>query len=119
MRYSFLLLVLINFSGRAQALQDINYSFAYDPTEPFTFTIKAVKGVAGWSVFYELTLKDTAVQLNQYRIQWDTRSSLGKAGGKYRVGKNPSVRQYKVSVPSNCRSPRRVKSLLRRSQQCR
>lgn len=99
MRYSFLLLVLINFSGRAQALQDINYSFAYDPTEPFTFTVKAVKGVAGWSVFYELTLKDTAVQLNQYRIQWDTRSSLSeKQGVNIESEKIQSVTsRYKVS----------------------
>lgn len=81
MRYVFVLLVFFNLSAGAQALQDINYSFLYDPTEPFTLNIKAVRAASGWNIYFDLTLKDTVIQLDQYRVLWDLRPSLSDKEG--------------------------------------
>jgi GWxTD domain-containing protein len=81
MRYVFVLFVFFNLSAGAQALQDINYSFLYDPTEPFSLNIKAVRAASGWNIFFDLTLKDSVVEMDQYRILWDLRSSLSDKEG--------------------------------------
>lgn len=81
MRYGFVLLVFLNLSAAAQALQDVNYSFHYDPTEPFTLNMKTVKAASGWTVYFDLVLRDTVVQMDQYRVLWDLRSSLSDKEG--------------------------------------
>ncbi|SHG90246.1 GWxTD domain-containing protein [Chryseolinea serpens] len=81
MRYLFIVLLLLTLSAGAQTLRDINYSFLYNPAEPFTFDVKVTRNAAGWTAFYSLTLRDTTLRADQFLVQWDTRSSLGDKEG--------------------------------------
>ncbi|MEO5979013.1 MAG: GWxTD domain-containing protein [Chryseolinea sp.] len=82
MRYApVFLLALITLPGFSQALRDINFSFQYDPAEPFTFTAKAVRTGTGWEVYYELVLQDSSQHTDQFVIQWENRGSLDERQG--------------------------------------
>ncbi|MEJ7647278.1 MAG: GWxTD domain-containing protein [Chryseolinea sp.] len=74
-------IILSNLDLAGQALRDINYSFEFDPTEPFTFRIKAVRSEAGWVCHYEMALDDTTQRAEQYILQWDLRTSLDEKQG--------------------------------------
>lgn len=60
-----------------QPLRDINYNYLYNPTTSFALHLKAVKLNDGWSVLYSLQVRDSSLQSNDFRIEWETRSSLG------------------------------------------
>ncbi|MDH4091350.1 MAG: GWxTD domain-containing protein [Cyclobacteriaceae bacterium] len=81
MRYVFIVFLFFNLSAQAQALRDINYSFLYEPTEPFTLDIKPIRTTEGWRVLFNFTSKDTAQQADQYVIRWDIRTSLSDKEG--------------------------------------
>ena len=81
MRYAFVLMFLLSVGVRAQALRDVNYNFLYDPTEPFTLSINVVRTASGWTAFYDITSRDSAQQLDQYHLAWDTRPSLDEKQG--------------------------------------
>jgi GWxTD domain-containing protein len=87
MRYVFVILLLSAFSASGQALRDINYNFQYNPIEPFTFQVHVVRSAETWTVFFNLTLRDTLQQAEQFLIQWDIRKDLGdKEGSSLTVG---------------------------------
>src|SRR5689334_22091294 len=83
MRYALVVLLFLSVGtlARAQALRDVNYNFLYDPTEPFTLTIKLVRTASGWTAFYNFTLRDSAQRIDQYHLTWDLRSSLDEKQG--------------------------------------
>lgn len=80
MRYLFIF-ILLSFTASGQALRDINYSFLYNPNEPFEFRIKAVKSSQGWTAFFNLTLRDTTHDINQFLVQWDIRKDISEKEG--------------------------------------
>jgi len=81
MRYSLVLLFLLSFGARAQALRDVNYNFLYDPTEPFTLSIIVVKNATGWTAFYEFISRDSAQRIDQYHLSWDIRPTIDDKQG--------------------------------------
>jgi GWxTD domain-containing protein len=81
MRYIIPLLLFVACSATAQPLQDINYSFLYNPTDPFTFHVRVVKTNNQWNAFYEFALRDTLQPADQFTIQWDVRKDLGDKEG--------------------------------------
>ncbi|HTE31060.1 MAG TPA: GWxTD domain-containing protein [Chryseolinea sp.] len=81
MRYVVFLVLLMNLSAFGQALHDINYSFQYDPTEPFSFSIKALRSSSGWSAYYAFTLRDSSQRTDQYLLQWELRTTLDEKQG--------------------------------------
>ncbi len=81
MRYLLLLFLFISISTQAQSLREINYSYIYNTTEPFTFVMKPQRSPTGWNVHYRLQLRDTAVRADQFVIQWDIRKDLGAKEG--------------------------------------
>ena len=81
MRYVVVILLLSAFSASGQALRDINYNFQYNPIEPFSFQVHVVKSAETWTVFFNLTLRDTLQQADQFLIQWDVRKDLGEKEG--------------------------------------
>jgi len=81
MRYALVVLLFFSVGARAQALRDVNYNFLYDPTEPFTLSIKIVRSGAGWTALYNFTLKDSAQRLDQYFLTWDLRPSIDEKQG--------------------------------------
>src|SRR5687768_17456911 len=81
MRYALVVLLFFSVGARAQALRDVNYNFLYDPTEPFTLTIKIVRSGAGWTALYNFTLRDSAQRMDQFHITWDLRPSVDEKQG--------------------------------------
>jgi len=81
MRYVFFVFFLITLQAGAQTLRDINYTYLYNPSEPFTFDMKVIRTTTGWSAFYSFQLRDTTAQADQYVVQWDTRTSLSDKEG--------------------------------------
>ncbi|MEJ1241254.1 GWxTD domain-containing protein [Chryseolinea sp. T2] len=65
----------------SQALRDINYSYLYDPDEPFVLTVKPIRGQDGWAVHFSLVLQDTSQTADQYAMSWDIRTSLEEKSG--------------------------------------
>jgi GWxTD domain-containing protein len=61
-----------------QALQDINFSYEYNPAESFSFRLKPVKEANQWIVFYKLSLRDTSLSSNDFTIQWEARQTLSE-----------------------------------------
>jgi GWxTD domain-containing protein len=80
MRY-LLIFILLSSTASGQALRDINYSFLYNPDEPIELRIKAVKSSQGWKVFYKMTLRDTAQEIDLFLVQWDIRKDLSEKEG--------------------------------------
>ncbi|MEO7991862.1 MAG: GWxTD domain-containing protein [Chryseolinea sp.] len=81
MRYLKLLVLFVSFSAQAQTLKDINYSYFYNVTEPFSFVMKPQRSATGWNVHYRLQLRDTSLRADQFVIQWDIRKDLGEKEG--------------------------------------
>lgn len=81
MRYLKFLILYVSFSAQAQTLKDINYSYVYNVTEPFSFVMKPQRSATGWNVHYRLQLRDTSVRVDQFVIQWDIRKDLGEKEG--------------------------------------
>ena len=81
MRYLRLLILFVSFSAQAQTLKDINYSYVYNVTEPFSFVMKPQRSATGWNVHYRLQLRDTSLRADQFVIQWDIRKDLGEKEG--------------------------------------
>lgn len=81
MRYIFLLILFVACSAVAQPLRDINYSFLYNPVDPFTFHVRVVKTADQWTAFYEFALRDTLQPADQFLIQWDIRKDLSEKEG--------------------------------------
>ncbi|HKZ37721.1 MAG TPA: GWxTD domain-containing protein [Chryseolinea sp.] len=97
--------MLSAFSASGQALRDINYNFQYNAIEPFTFQVHVVKSDGMWTVFFNLTMRDTLQQTDQFLIQWDVRKDLGeKEGAPLTVGsisKNATSKTMEgtISIP--------------------
>ncbi|MBL7859054.1 MAG: GWxTD domain-containing protein [Cyclobacteriaceae bacterium] len=75
----FIFFVIFQTAGFSQALRDINYSYLYNPNQPFTFSMKPVRQADEWRVFYSLQVKDTT---KRYSIQWEMRNALSDKEGK-------------------------------------
>ncbi|MGC3947928.1 MAG: GWxTD domain-containing protein [Chryseolinea sp.] len=65
----------------SQALRDINYSYLYDPDEPFVLTVKPIRGQEGWTLHFSIVLQDTTQRADQFALSWDTRTSLEEKSG--------------------------------------
>ena len=76
-----ILLALFTLIAQGQALRDINYSYRYDPEEPFLFSMKPVRGADGWTVHFSMVLTDTTQRIDQYVVNWDVRNSLEEKSG--------------------------------------
>lgn len=83
MRYTFLLVLVLALTSHAQVLRDINYTYIYNPTEPFALNIKIVRSATGWTAYYKFVLTDTTQEANQYLIQWDKRTTLEEKQGTF------------------------------------
>ena len=81
MRYALVLFCFLSVGAQAQALRDVNYNFLYDPTEPFTLSIKVVRSTSGWTALYNFTLRDSAQRIDQYHMTWDLRPSIDDKQG--------------------------------------
>ena len=81
MRYALVLFCFLAVGARAQALRDVNYNFLYDPTEPFTLSIKVVRAASGWTAFFNFTLRDSAQRIDQYYMTWELRPSIDDKQG--------------------------------------
>ncbi|HTF18680.1 MAG TPA: GWxTD domain-containing protein [Chryseolinea sp.] len=68
-------------SASGQALRDINYSYLYDPEEPFVLTIKAIRAQDGWTAHFSMVMQDTMQQADQFAMAWDIRTSLDEKSG--------------------------------------
>jgi GWxTD domain-containing protein len=105
MRYVFVILLLSALSASGQALRDINYNFQYNPIEPFTFQVHVVKSAETWTVFFNLTLRDTLQEAEQFLIQWDIRKDLGEKEGSSltagSISKNTTTKTTEgtISIP--------------------
>jgi GWxTD domain-containing protein len=79
---NFQCIVLILFTAvgfvNGQALQDINFSYEYNPAESFSFRLIPVKESNQWVVFYKLNVRDTSLSSSNFTIQWETRQTLGE-----------------------------------------
>ena len=73
--------LLLSVSTYAQPLRDINYNYLYNPIESFQFSISAIRSSEGWIAFYQLELRDTTHDIEQFTIQWDLRKDLSDQGG--------------------------------------
>jgi GWxTD domain-containing protein len=81
MRLILVFILLTGLSAHGQSLRDINFSYLYSQTEPFTFKIFPVREGTNWNVFYELKSTDTAASAAPYSIQWELRDGLGSKDG--------------------------------------
>lgn len=83
MRYiQLLFLSFIFLPVTAQELQNVNYDYLYNPTNPFTFDWKVVREPDGWKVFYALDVVDSAQKNNTFGILWETRQTIREESGK-------------------------------------
>ena len=63
------------FAAYGQALRDINYRYLYSAESPVDFLLKTVRVKGGWKIFYQATVRDSAMA-TQYRIEWEGREAL-------------------------------------------
>jgi GWxTD domain-containing protein len=83
MRYILILFLGISLSAQSQALRDLNLRYLYNPLEPFTFELKAVRTTAGWLAAYELRVTDTATaKAEDFFVQWSIRNSINDKEGR-------------------------------------
>ena len=106
MRYALVLFCFFSVVASGQALRDVNYNFLYDPTEPFTFSIKVVRSASGWTARYNFTLRDSAQRIDQYHLTWDLRPSIDDKQGTTieqsavkKTTTSSSTMEGEVSVP--------------------
>lgn len=81
MKYSLAaVLLFITVAGQSQnyALRDINYSYLYDPAQPFSFALRVTRSVDVFNSYYKLTWKDTSAH---YAVEWEIRKTLGEEKG--------------------------------------
>lgn len=76
-----ILIAITSSPAVSQALRDINYSYLYDPDEPFVLTIKPVRGQTEWTLHYSLVLQDEMQKVEQFVMSWDMRTSLEEKSG--------------------------------------
>ncbi|HET9486455.1 MAG TPA: GWxTD domain-containing protein [Chryseosolibacter sp.] len=76
-----IVLLFLSAAAPAQTLRDINYSYVYNPEEPLTFELKAIRGDRFFTILYSLEVKDTANLMNEYTIHWEGRSLLSDKEG--------------------------------------
>ncbi|HPM30797.1 MAG TPA: GWxTD domain-containing protein [Chryseolinea sp.] len=82
MRYLKLFLLFISVSTQAQSLREINYSYRYNPAEPFSFAMKPQRSATGWNMHYRLQLRDTSIlHTDEFVIRWDVRKDLSDKEG--------------------------------------
>ncbi|HEX5171350.1 MAG TPA: GWxTD domain-containing protein [Cyclobacteriaceae bacterium] len=65
----------------AQALQDINYSYLYNPNEKFALHITPVHSNKAWVVLYDLRFKTSTDEPLRFVIQWEKRDALNDKQG--------------------------------------
>jgi GWxTD domain-containing protein len=80
-RLLILLAIAFPWFANAQALQDINYSYLYNPNSPFSFSLRAVQMNTEWRIFYDLTVRTAATSPQRYSIEWSTRTDLDDKQG--------------------------------------
>jgi GWxTD domain-containing protein len=68
-------------SVSGQALRDINYSYLYDPEEPFVLTIKPIRAQDGWTVHFSMVMQDSMQRADQFVFGWEVRNSLDEKSG--------------------------------------
>ena len=93
-----LALLFLPLLSLGQPLRDINYSFLYNPNEPFQFSMQAIKSSQGWTAFYELTLRDTTQDIDQFLIQWDVRNDISEKEGTAIKGDSVTINQGAKSI---------------------
>lgn len=77
-----LVLIAVSWSPvSGQALRDINYSYLYDPDEPFVLTIKPIRGQSGWTAHFSMVMQDSMQRADQFAFAWEIRNSLDEKSG--------------------------------------
>ncbi len=97
MKYLFFIL-LFPVSTLGQPLRDINYNFVYNSNEPFQFSVEAVKSSHGWTAFYDLTLRDTTQDIDQFIIQWDLRNDVSEKDGTPITGDSVAMNRTRNAI---------------------
>ena len=84
MRNIFFFICFFTFSLQSlgQALEDINYSYLYDPSDPIEFQMKSYRQGNVWKIFYKLTVKDPTRNINHFTILMESRQSVSDKEGK-------------------------------------
>lgn len=78
MKYLLAIIAFIyGFTAGSQPLRDINYNYVYNSSTAFSFNLRAAKLGNEWSLFYELQLNDSTLQLDDFNVRWETRTGLG------------------------------------------
>lgn len=80
-RFFFYLAILVPLVATGQALQDINYSYLYKTSGPFSFRLSPVKTSAGWVIHFELELAAGSGPVSNYTVQWERRDDLRDKDG--------------------------------------
>lgn len=77
----FFLLILGYGPAQAQALQQINYNYLYNPAWPFTFTWKITNVAGKIEIYYQLETNPETKEAASYSIQWEVRKNLSDKEG--------------------------------------
>lgn len=77
-----ILSVAISLAATGQPLRNINFNYLYDPNQAFSFDMRAIKRSSEWTVFYQLTIRDTTHQDDDFTIQWEIRKSVSENEGQ-------------------------------------
>ena len=73
--------MLLPWVAVGQGLQDINYSYLYRTSGPFSFRTVPVRTSAGWIVHFELAVAAGFGPVNDYVIEWERRGNLRDKNG--------------------------------------
>ncbi|NJM24464.1 MAG: hypothetical protein HC859_01975 [Bacteroidia bacterium] len=76
------LFLFVASGATAQALQDINYNYQYDPNQSFAFSWKVIHQPERWTVLFRLESKDTLkADASKFVIVWEGRQAIGDKTG--------------------------------------
>jgi GWxTD domain-containing protein len=97
---SFIICVLISTVLQGQALRDINYNYAYNPAEDFSFALKPGRFGNQWMIGFKLQLKDTTMRISDYAITWEKRKTLSEKESVVITETDSASRNYQKSSMS-------------------
>ena len=82
MRFVFYFLLFISCHAIAQPLRDLNYQYLYTGESPVAITLKPSRTGDVWITAFEFSLRDTTLNIEEYNLRWELRSSLTDREGQ-------------------------------------
>jgi GWxTD domain-containing protein len=99
MRKFALFLIFLAPAAFGQSLNEINYSYLYNPSQSCQLVMQPVRVADHWTVLYRLVPRDTTVTLSDFTIQWELRNSLADKEGTPVVAAKQTGPSGEVTVP--------------------